>query len=487
MTAIDKLNARRPGEASDARPHASGAAGLAPAHRSRRGDMANEGGSSALPQSSGRSRNIKVLLVSHWFPPSNVIGAVRVGKFAKYLHDTGHSVRVLTADNLGDHSLPVEIPPSRITYVRARRLDEIFDPAVKLIRRLRGERTPVAETEASAGAGSAPAGMMEVIKRHYYALLRIPDSRVDWMRGATAVGYEVVRDWRPDIVLASAPPNSSLIVARRIARVCGAPWIAELRDLWADNPYYEDPGWRLWVDRLIERSVLNSAAGLVTVSPIWAQVLRRGYRQPVACIPNGYVEEDFPPDRPNPPPGDIVSILYTGNIYAGYRDPSPLFQAIELLGAERRYVAVHFYGPSEGAVYGLPAAQAVRDQIFVHDRVSYQDSLSLQVSADVLLLLQWADPRDAGNIPAKFFEYLGAARPILMLGYEHGNLADMVREREAGLVANDPAIIARQLRLWIAQRPTGIPPVDPKAREGMTRAEQFARLERFLDEVLDKG
>ena len=96
--------------------------------------------------------------------------------------------------------------------------------------------------------------------------MRIPDARAWWIAAATAAGYDLVRDWRPDIVVGSAPPNSGLVVAARIARVCGAPWIAELRDLCVDNPYYEEPGWRLWVDRLLEWRVLGTAAGLVSVT-----------------------------------------------------------------------------------------------------------------------------------------------------------------------------------------------------------------------------
>jgi hypothetical protein len=100
--------------------------------------------------------------------------------------------------------------------------------------------------------------------------------------------------------------------------------------------------------------------------------------------------------------------------------------------------------------------------------------------------MQWRNPKDAGNIPAKFFEYLGARRPILLIGYEHGNLAQMIRERGAGFVTNDPPVIAEQLRRWIAQRRTGIPAVDPAARAGMTRAEQYRKFEQFLAEVVNR-
>ena len=202
-----------------------------------------------------------------------------------------------------------------------------------------------------------------------------------------------MRDWRPDILVASAPPNSGLVVASRISRVCGVPWVAELRDLWVDNSYYEEPAWRLWVDRLFERRILGSAAGLVSVTPRWAESLRRRYPKPTACILNGYVEEDFPPHPVGPPPGDTLSILYTGSLYSGYRDPRPLFQAIGLLGAERDRVAIHFYGPPRAGVEPLAAAHGVADRVFVHDPVSYKASLALQTSADILLLLQWNDEK----------------------------------------------------------------------------------------------
>ena len=116
-----------------------------------------------------------------------------------------------------------------------------------------------------------------------------------------------------------------LIAAQRIARKCGAPWVADLRDLWSDNSYYAYPRWRLWLDRLYERSILRSAAGLVTVSLSWADILRGKYEQPVACVLNGFVSEDFPAAPTGPGPGDVLSICHTGIIDAGYREPTPYF------------------------------------------------------------------------------------------------------------------------------------------------------------------
>ncbi len=432
---------------------------------------------------------LRVLLISYWFPPSNVIGAIRVGHFAKSLLEAGHDVRVLAGENSDDQSLPAPFPADRVIHVQAKRGGDSLGSIVRVLRRSApGIAAGFEPTQVASGSPSPSRRWVAALKRNYYALLHIPDPRAPWMRRVTAAGYELVKQWRPDIVLASAPPNSGLIAARRIARACAAPWVGDLRDLWADNTYYSYPRWRWWIDRLVEPGVLGSAAGLITVSPIWADLLRRKYEQPVRCIFNGFVSEDFPTISSVPEPGDVVSIIHTGSIYGGYRDPTPLFQGIGLLTAcERRHVAVHFFGLSETdnqVVRTAMSATEVPDRVFLHDRVSYRESLSLQQSADVLLLLQWNNVKDAGMIPAKFFEYLRAGRPILMIGYEHGNLAQMIRERGAGIVANDPQTIAEQLRRWIGQRAAGIPAVPAAAREGMSRAEQCRGLGQFLTQLV---
>ncbi|HEY1301524.1 MAG TPA: glycosyltransferase [Stellaceae bacterium] len=433
-----------------------------------------------------RAARLNILIVSHAFPPANLVGAVRIGKFARFLHKAGHDVRVVAAPAAGDASLPLEIPAERVVYPAGWAGHKVSENLVGLVRRFGPRKGSGGAVAASAAPPAAPgdAGFAAAVTHHCRALLHIRDARVGWIGAASVAGYDIARGWRPDIVVGSGPPHSGLVAAARIARICGAPWVADLRDLWAVDACYTAPLWRLWLDRVIERRVLGSAAGLVTVSPAWAATLRGKYRQPVACILNGYDDEDLSPERSAPPPGDVVSIVYTGDICIGDRDPSPLFEAIGLLGDARAGVTVHFYGPAEAAVIPLARRHGAADRIVVHNGVPQKSSLALQSAADVLLLLQRNHPRDEGNIPAEFFEYLGAGRPILMLGYEKGDLAALIRKRRAGVVANDPAAIARQLRSWIAQRPAGIPPVDPAARAGLGRAQQFQEYERFLNEIL---
>jgi hypothetical protein len=80
---------------------------------------------------------MRVLIISFWFPPSNVVGAIRVGKLARYLVRHGHEPRVLTTDVVEDRSLPLEIP-SEYVHSEYRRRRDWYDPLLRYVRRRSG-------------------------------------------------------------------------------------------------------------------------------------------------------------------------------------------------------------------------------------------------------------------------------------------------------------------------------------------------------------
>lgn len=413
---------------------------------------------------------MRILLISFWFPPVNAIGAVRTGKFAKYMHEAGHDIRVLAGPLTDKLTLPMELPA-----------DRVFRPRVPPRRQPQPASAPPQRgTAVRSPTITQPRPLMTALKRHYYALRHLPDRQSAWGPPALQAARQLMRQWRPHLILASAPPHTSFRVARRLSREADVPWFAELRDPWANDPYNPPPLWRQWFDLLLEHATLRSAAALVTVSPIVAQDLQTRYPgKLVINVFNGYAPEDtpaIPPQRPL----DRLTIVYTGSIYVGQRDPSPLFAAIAQLGDRRHSVQVRFHGPAEAEILPLAERFGVQDQVIVGPSLPYRDSLAAQANAGALLLMQRNHPTDAGNIPAKLFEYLAARRPILLLGYEHGFVAGMIRDRQAGFVGNSPEAIAHQLSQWIDQLPAGIPPLPPEACAGLERATQFARYEAFL-------
>ena len=431
---------------------------------------------------------MRVLIVSFAFPPSNVIGAVRVGKLARYLDQRGHDVRVLATDLVEDRSLPLEISQERVIYTEYRLRQHWSDRVARLLRGHTGFQAGGRHEDAPAPDGAPARSLRQTFRRHYLGLIHIPDMRADWVRTAIPAGRQLIKEWKPEVIFASAPPNTGLIVASRLARAHKIPWVADFRDLWVDNPYYSEPGWRRPIDAILERRILRRAAGLVTVSPIWAEQLRRRHGKDVTVVYNGYAEEDFPPIAQRTNSGESLTIRYMGSIYRGFRDPSALFSAIASLPDYlRARMNVEFFSDEGDAVLDAATAHRVGSAVTVKPRVPYRDALALQMEADVLLLLQSSDPRDEGNLPAKLFEYLYARRPILFIGYERGIAARLVIERSAGLVSNSPAKIRDQLQRWFEDKHAGrLDRLDPRVSLGLGREDQYAKLERLLEEIVER-
>ena len=428
----------------------------------------------------------RLLLVTFHFPPFNAIAAVRTGRFARFLLDRGWDVRVVAARSDAPETLPLEIPRERVLHTPWTHVDVMLD------RFLRLGRTRASEAPASAVAASgAPArgfAPRRALGELRAALLHVPDGRVAWMPEALRGARDLLGAWRPDVVYASAPPVTTLLVARALARRFGVPWVAEFRDLWVDNPYYEFPAWRRRAEALWERRVVGDAAGLVTVSETWRDALRAKFGKPVALAMNGFVPTDFPAGIPaRPSAKGPLRILYTGMIYPGYRDPSPLFHAIAMLGARRDEVLVEFVGGDLGPVARLAAEAGVADRVQLSPPVGHRASLALQAAADILLHLQWNDPREAGTISGKLFEYIGARRPVLGLGYDRGEVAALLAAHGRGAVLNEPAAIATQLRRWIDEkRGGGVAALRDEAVAGLARDEQFLAAERMAAEAIGR-
>jgi hypothetical protein len=436
---------------------------------------------------------VRIFILSWYFPPVNSIGAIRVGKFARFLIERGHDVGVVAGRYWElPETLPLGVPLQRVAYAKSVRVNALPATAARQLKRLVGRSSPSQANSASAPPGKTASeaprqpSPLHRLSDFYVNLTNIPDHRIGWLPWALSESIRMCKTWRPDLVFASGPPMTALLTAHLLCRRLGLPWIAELRDRWADDPYADAlyPPWRLKMDDWLERRVLATASGLVTVTEPWAEFYRHKYGKPVATIYNGYDPADFAHPDPREgevPPAQLV-IGYTGGIYPGRRDPTPLFEAIRSLGDGADLVRVIFCGTDPAHVLPLAERVGVQHLVEVRPAVPYHESIAFQQRSDVLLLMQWNDPREQGNCPGKFFEYIASLRPVLVLGLEDGVPATIIRERSAGFFSNDPPRIAEQLRAWLKEKQDfgRVRRLPESAREGLSRTIQFERMEQFL-------
>jgi glycosyltransferase involved in cell wall biosynthesis len=412
---------------------------------------------------------MKILIISHAFPPYNSMGAVRIGKMAKYLYRAGHDVRVLTAkDQALDPSLPVEIPGENVTSTEWIAVNRIAEAVV-------GGKTAAANRGYRVGTK-----WVQSILRKGKSLLHIPDGEIGWLPFAIREGRRIVQSWNPDVILASARPFTTLLAGRAIARQTQTPWVAEFRDLWVDSHTYDFGRLRHTIDSRLEAWAVETASAIVSVTDGFCSSLQAKYGKRTVRVMNGFDDEDA--GHGEPEVGGPLCLAYTGLIIEGKRDPSPLLEAIRDLRLSSNDVQLSFYGRYMDPVRHLTQRYGVGDVVRIHDQVPYAESLRIQQSADALLLMNWNHPGEEGVQTGKVFEYIRSGRPILAIGCSTSAAAKLVSERQAGVVAITPQEIGQQLRSWIKQKKeTGsVPGIGDEARLGLSRREQAQEMEKLL-------
>jgi glycosyltransferase involved in cell wall biosynthesis len=443
----------------------------------------------------------RILFVSGFFPPYSPLGAVRPPALAAYWRAQGHDVRVIALKNpavIG--KIPLPLPEDRVTYVPFEMpgggVQRIANGVVGTLRRLRPDAAPPAVADRALPSAAAAAvaaderGALHHLRRLYQYSVQFPDRYRSWMRPGVAAGLALARDWEPELIYSSGPPHSAHIVASRIARRLALPWVVELRDVWANNPYVQNPAPIELAQRVLSRGVLRQATACVTLTATASAEVHAITRRPTVVSFNGFEREDFLGLEEVPPlDAKRLTIVHAGVIYAGRRDPVALFQALAILGPQRHAVRVLFYHDEMASVLRRAEQAGVADCIEICRPVPRAEILRIERAADVLLLCRWADPKDDGIIPGKVFEYIGARRPILAVGSTTGEAAEIIRGGDFGLVSNSPMEIAEQLRSWIVEKHAAggrLPDLPQESTEAFLRETQFRKIDPLLERLTSR-
>ena len=424
---------------------------------------------------------MNLLIVCYHDPDSNLIGATRVRKFAENISASGCSVKVLSRAGVrsyedGVGSCEVLVPGHQVSAGQGTRAKTAPRPSA-------GPR-PARDYVRATHWWSKVRPKLTWVFRH---LIAVPDRELFSVRTLLTHSRDLGA-WSPELIVVSGPPFSSFVVAARIARQRGIPWVADYRDLWTVGQHYLLGPVRRRLDRRIESCLLRTASLVTTVSQPLADQMYQAFGLRSEVVLNGYDPNDLSALAvvSDVGVGLPLRIVYTGEIFEEKKDSEPLFTALASMEVGPDQVLVECHGNTVHLVEDAARRHGVERLVTCGPRLPHTESVAIQQGADVLLLLMWNDPGDEGVYTGKIFEYLGARRPILMLGFAGGVAADLIRGRNAGVIANDPEDIAAVLRTWLtAKRQTGLLPILPETVcEGLTRQEQSERLRQLCESLI---
>lgn len=393
------------------------------------------------------------LLISYFFPPMITAGSYRVAAFAKHLPSYGFQPVVLTTelnrfswggtlDDFPEPGYPIyRIPGLQMGTLMSR----LFNDRIAGYGQTR---------QAFRGPNANP--VKKILGIAYDEVLTFPDPQWPWYVLGRQQALRVARKVRPDIVLSSALPFSSHLLAAYIKKKLNVPWVADYRDLWSMSHFTSQSRISINFRKKIEKHVLMHADALTTVSAPLSANLGKLSTTAVQVVTNGF-DVDETASHPIQLPAEWeacrLNILYTGMSYPGYQDLQPLIKALARLHTSGRInpgqILVWFFGPNNEVFTPLIKEYALEAYFKIRGSVSHPESMALQMNADLLLFLEWTDLRHKGIFTTKFFEYLGAGKPILGIGPRGGVVDDALKTTDAGIMASDPAEIAGQLHFYL--------------------------------------
>ena len=484
-----------------------------------------------------------LLMIAYYFPPLGGGGTLRTLKFVRYLPEFGWRPIVLTVANSSylalDEALVSQIPiDTRVVRTPA------FLPA----RFFRRSFSHSLENESNFKQRK----LLTAIRNVVYACAFIPDEFVGWYPFAVRAGLAQIRrltnvekgptdescqrmkpsgsyplaafirwdrkrfsgkdstkqhdhHWQSHsskrsfqddnpgdcVIFSTSPPNTTHLIALRLAQRTGRPWVADLRDLWDMYPDSYNPfrwKWRSSLDDLLERKILSRADRIIVVSEeMRAHLLKKLPRlkpEKVLVITNGFDPNDFE-EIAHESPSKKFTIVHAGTLFP-WRRLRPFLCALRILFEKRpewqQHVRLNLIGlvPHEEQIELRESGMDGISEVLGYR--PHRETLTHLISADAQLLLVGEIPHADQMVTGKIFDYMGSGRPILAIGPE-GSSRRMVRQYHLGAEfgMNETERIATTLEHWIEQHRNGGLPLRRNVPAKFHRREQAAALSMVLD------
>ncbi len=365
----------------------------------------------------------KVLIISYFFNQKEKIGSIRLRGLAKYLPEFGWKPTVLTVKSDSENE----------TYFRSVETEylDIMDNWKSKI----GLNSKNTIYQSQAQNNRNKNILMEYLLNIGVEIFAYPDSQKNWIKPAVEAGSKLLENEHFDAIISSSSPVTCHLIAHKLKKRYKIPWIADFRDLWTQNYYYPHSKFRKFIESRLELKTIKYTDALVTVSePLRIMLEEMHNKKNVYAISNG-----FDPDKINHGTflTDKFTITYSGTLYNGKRSPHLLFKALKELSFNGEIkiedFSIDFYGHDEGWLINIIKKYGLDGAVRIRGEISRDEILKKQRKSQLLLLLTWNDPKEAGIVPGKIFEYLSSKRPIISIGPSKSLVKEIIESTNSGI------------------------------------------------------
>ena len=373
----------------------------------------------------------KLLIITYYFPPAGGPGVQRWLKFVKYLPEFGIQ--------------PIVYVPENPTYpiVDEGLVNEISDKVVVLKNKI-WEPYQLASVFSKNKTKKISSGIFPHKKKQTFldktflwvrGNLFIPDARVFWVKPSVAYLEKYIKENNIDTIVTSGPPHSLHLIGLELKEKLNVKWFADFRDPWTTIGYHKAlrlSGYAAKKHKNLEHKVLNSADTIIVTSKTTKVEFEAITNKPISVITNGYDIENVEKQTLD----TKFTLAHIGSFLSD-RNPRFLWECLVELLQEvpefKSHLEIKLIGAVSQEVLDAITEFDLKNYLNLLGYVSHHEAIAHQKKSQVLLLIEINSEDTKSIIPGKLFEYMVSNRPIVAIGPQGSDFADIIKETNTGV------------------------------------------------------
>lgn len=373
----------------------------------------------------------KILIITYYWPPAGGPGVQRWLKFVKYLPDFGVQPIVYIPENptypIVDENLVKEVSDKAIILRQ-----NIFEP-YQLASFLSKNKTK------KISSGIIPNQKKQSFLDKTFLWIRgnlfIPDARVFWVKPSVSYLEKYIVENNIDTIVTSGPPHSLHLIGLELKQKLDIKWFADFRDPWTTIGYHKSLRLSRFAakkHKALEHQVLNTADTIIVTSKTTKSEFQAITTKPIAVITNGYDTEQVEKQTLD----TKFSLAHIGSFLSERNPPSLWESLVELLHEIpdfKSHLEVKLIGAVSQEVLETISQFGLNSYLNNLGYVSHAEAIAHQRKSQVLLLIEIDSEDTKSIIPGKLFEYMVSNRPIIAIGPNGSDFAEIITNTNTGV------------------------------------------------------
>lgn len=373
----------------------------------------------------------KLLIITYYWPPAGGPGVQRWLKFVKYLPDFGIQPIVYIPENptypIVDENLLNDVSDKAIILKQ-----KIFEP-YQLASFLSKNKTK------KMNSGIIPNQKKQSFLDKVFLWIRgnlfIPDARFFWVKPSVSYLEKYIVENNIDTIVTSGPPHSLHLIGLKLKQKLKVNWVADFRDPWTTIGYHKSlrlSDYASKKHKALERKVLNTADTILVTSKTTKTEFEAITNKPITVITNGYDFEKVEKQTLD----TKFSLAHIGS-FLSERNPKLLWESLVELIDEvpdfKKHLEIKSIGAVSQEVLETITQFGLNSYLNNLGYVSHAEAVAHQRKSQVLLLIEINSEETKSIIPGKLFEYMVSNRPIIAIGPNGSDFAEIMTDTNTGV------------------------------------------------------